>query len=202
MINRVNNNDVSFGQKYRVILSQACPRTCEGCINTVKGVLGNAQPLHDLRKLNSNGDDIIITGGDPAVYPKLQKAIDILHENNPFAKLFIYSSKVNQNLLKALPKVDGLSFTLHDGLTKSDVKEFDALQHIIKRMKRVNPSKDFSFRLAIDDRIDTSKLPLDEKLYTRLNVFKWLTPKEIMAQKDRNFGCPADEQLVLLKKLV
>jgi hypothetical protein len=54
-----------------------------------------------------------------------------------------------------------------------------------------------SYRLYIDSRLDKD-VAIEPNLYTRVNKIKWMNEEEILAQKDRNFGCPADEELVIL----
>ena len=197
MHNNSIHSNISFSQKYRVILTQKCPRTCPGCINTVDGVLNKAKHL-TLPEIKADGDDIVLTGGDPAIYPKLQQVIEELRNINPLSKLFVYSSKVTKLLLSSMEKLDGVTFTLHYPLSLKDINEFNLFQKTARSIKAKKPEK--SYRLCVDSRINQKELSIDKDLYSRLDTIKWMNREEILAQKDRNFGCPKDEQLVLLKE--
>lgn len=194
--NNSRGNEISFKQKYRVILTKACPRHCPDCVNTVDGVLEQAKRMN-LADIFANGDDIVLTGGEPGIYPRLIEDINTLKKNNPLSKLFIYASVVTKKLLNAMEKVDGVSFTLHYPLTESDKKGFYLFQDKIKQIKSQTPNK--TYRLYSDSRIKEKELNIEDNLYARHNRIKWMNAQEILSQKDRNFGCPVDEQLVLLK---
>ena len=44
--NNYNNyNNITFEQKYRVILTMNCPRTCKDCINTFEPVIKRAEKV-------------------------------------------------------------------------------------------------------------------------------------------------------------
>ena len=188
------NYNLNFGQKYRVILTKKCPRQCLDCINTFDPVISKAKKIK-LDQIKSSGDDIILTGGEPGIYPYLEEVVEKLRGQNPDAKMFIYSALANKKIIDILPKVDGLSFTLHDDASELDIASFLKLQKRMKELKTQYPEK--SYRLYIDSRLE-KEFPIEENLYTRVNKIKWMNEEEILAQKDRNFGCPADEELVLL----
>ena len=126
-----NNYNLNFGQKYRVILTKKCPRACLDCINTFDPVISQAKKVN-LSQIKSEGDDIVLTGGEPGIYPYLEQVIEKLKGQNPDSKMFIYSALANKKIMDVLPKVDGLSFTLHDDATDIDIASFLKLQ---KRMK-------------------------------------------------------------------
>ena len=188
------NYNINFGQKYRVILTKKCPRQCIDCINNFDPVINKAKKIN-LEQIKSNGDDIVLTGGEPGIYPQLENVVEKLHGQNPDAKIYIYSALANKRISDILPKVDGLSFTLHDDASELDIASFLKLQKRMKEIKNKYPEK--SYRLYIDSRLDKD-IPIELDLYTRVNKMKWMNEEEILAQKDRNFGCPADEELVIL----
>ncbi len=188
------NYNTYFGQKYRVILTKQCPRQCLDCINSFDPVINKAKKIN-LEEIKSSGDDIVLTGGEPGIYPHLENVVEKLREQNPNAKMYIYSALANKKIIDILPKVDGLSFTLHDDASELDIASFLKLQERIKELKDKYPEK--SYRLYIDSRLDKD-IQIEPNLYTRVNKIKWMNEEEILAQKDRNFGCPADEELVIL----
>ncbi len=194
-MNVVNNNySLNFGQKYRVILTKKCPRQCLDCINTFDPVINKAKKVK-LEQIKSEGDDIVLTGGEPGIYPYLEKVVEKLKTQNPDSKMYIYSALANKKIMDILPNVDGLSFTLHDDASEIDIASFLKLQKRMKELKEKYPEK--SYRLYIDSRLDKD-VKIEPNLYTRVNKIKWMNEEEILAQKDRNFGCPADEELVIL----
>ena len=129
-----NNYNLNFGQKYRVILTKKCPRQCLDCINTFDPVISKAKKVK-LEQIKSQGDDIVLTGGEPGIYPYLEKVVEKLKTQNPDSKMFIYSALANKKIMDILPNVDGLSFTLHDDASEIDIASFLKLQKRMKELK-------------------------------------------------------------------
>ena len=116
--------------KYRVILWPDCPRSCEYCCN-------KQYNLQELPILDILGDldhitEIILTGGEPLLYPEvLWYIIDKiglrLQGRTP---IYVYTTLMHPDaFVHTLYRVDGITLTLHDN---ADIASFHELQHYIK----------------------------------------------------------------------
>lgn len=190
-----NNNyrphQISFGAKVRLLITLACSRHCKGCCNTYEEIMKHNKkaPLEAIK----NYDEVMITGGEPSEYGGLKKVLATLRAQNPNGKLYLYSARVNKNLIEALPLVDGLHFTLHEGSTLKDIQDFKKLQKILLR-KFANSGK--SFRLYIDSRVE-QPVTIYPSLFSRVESKKWLSEEELIANS-KNFGLPSDEELIIM----
>ena len=104
--------------KLRLLLWDNCNRSCPGCCNKD----------WDLKALPVCEDfspykEILLTGGEPLLYPYLTRLIisDIRETSN--SRIFVYTAKVDnlKEALRTLNDLDGMTVTLH---TQEDVKPF------------------------------------------------------------------------------
>lgn len=104
-------------RKARLIVTNKCPKNCVGCCN--KDWKG--EPAKKME--NFDFDKILITGGEPMLFP--QKLIDLCIDirSNSKAKLILYTAKTNQlmMLMIIMHYVDGLTVTIHED---SDIQSF------------------------------------------------------------------------------
>lgn len=135
-------------KKLRLLFTKDCEKNCKGCCN-------KDWDLDSLLEVDHfNYDEILITGGEPMLYPlsliELVKKIRL----RSGAKIILYTAKCNNVLIKIIEKyLDGVTVTLHE---QSDVQFFKKLN---KRM--------------LNDKIFLNK-------FLRLNIFKNIKlPKNI-----------------------
>lgn len=133
----------------RLLVWEHCNRNCDGCCN--KDIdLNKLQVITDY----TGYDEILITGGEPLLYPK--KIINIVYNigiYNPTAKIYVYTAYTDDvaAFYDILGVTDGITLTLHE---QSDVNEnFRAIDTIVKYM--------------------------DSKKSLRLNVFKGIDVGDI-----------------------
>ena len=97
--------------KLRLLLFKDCNRKCPGCCN-------KDWDLDNLPICNSfkEYEEIILTGGEPMLKPDLiLKVIDKIKEENPTAKIIMYTAFLNSpKLIEIVNKLDGITFTLHE----------------------------------------------------------------------------------------
>jgi len=124
-------------KKLRLLLWETCNRTCPGCCNHDWDL--TALPVATLEMLSTQ-DVVILTGGEPLLFPdRLHAAIRWVRKSCR-AEVYIYTAKVNslESAVGVLAAVDGITVTLHE---QSDVKPFlrfaDAVDGI-QRSKQVN----------------------------------------------------------------
>jgi len=138
----------------RLLLWEECPRNCSGCCNKD----WDLKTLPCVRVADYVGyDEIILTGGEPMLYPC--KLLQIIHALRSWseAKLYLYTAQCQPALLSMLHYVDGLTVTLHE---QSDVANFDLFNSFRREMFDKYGKK--SLRLNIFKGIDTSELNLED----------------------------------------
>lgn len=166
-------------KKLRLLITDKCPRSCAGCCNKDWDL--NALPIcTDF----SGYDEIMLTGGEPMLYPDLvNRVLYEIARVNPDALTIMYTARLSSpkdtsNLYYMLHKLGGITVTLHE---QSDVYAF-AL---------------FNLYLATEDRVKKS---------LRLNVFKgielpsldltgWQIKDNIVWLKD----CPLPQDEVFMR---
>ena len=101
-------------KKLRLLITKKCNRTCEGCCN--KDYDLDALPvITDFTKY----DILLITGGEPMLYPHLVKHVcQLARAQNYKIKIIVYTAKTRfiYELLGMLSEtfIDGITFTCHD----------------------------------------------------------------------------------------
>ncbi len=168
----------------RLLFTAKCNRNCLGCVN-------KDWNLQNLPKINSfDFDEIIITGGEPLLFPEQLigyiKAIRAISK----AKIYVYTAMTVVNgtfkpFYDILPYVDGVTLTLHNQ------KDADNFKHVLYSMEYDNWPKDYienkSFRLNVFKGIE---LPINFRAF-----YKWKVKKDIIWIKD----CPLPENEVFMQ---
>lgn len=125
-----------MSKKLRLLVTDKCNRRCEGCCN-------KEWDLHNLLVCNPEDygkfDEIILTGGEPMLYPdRVVRTIhDIRREGS--AKVYVQTAKVDDvyETERVLYWSDGMTVTLHD---QSDVEPFLAFDRIAEMWMKKNMS--------------------------------------------------------------
>ena len=144
-------------KKLRLLLWDECNRACDGCCN--KGF--------DLPNLPVCGsykgyDLIMLTGGEPMLYPDRLKTVIGEIRGETDARIVLYTAKTDDAdaLIEIAGLLDGLTVTLHD---PSDVKPFLAFDDRFARHRIYHAGtnrKDQTFRLNVfsEARIDPGEI--------------------------------------------
>jgi organic radical activating enzyme len=110
----------------RLLMTKDCQRACPGCVN-------KDWQLDKLAVCDSykGYDEIIITGGEPMLdVVKLMRIVYQIREENPKAKIYVYTSYTERftRIACVLYNVDGITLTLHD---QKDVIHFEKLDAML-----------------------------------------------------------------------
>ncbi len=109
----------------RLLLWADCERSCEGCCN--KHFDLGALPVATGSEIE-NADEILLTGGEPMLYPAaVLNIIRGLKEKAPNAKIILYTAELRKplELFYLMCFLDGLTVTVHaEPLADSDAERF------------------------------------------------------------------------------
>lgn len=157
----------------RLLVTEHCDRTCKGCCN--KDFELSALPVCEDY---AGYDMILLTGGEPMLYP--QKLRDIIRDIRAVtqAQLILYTAYAHNPMLlrDMLRLVDGMTLTLH---TRKDVYPFRALNELSKEVQGK------SLRLNV-----FRGIPLPEGDYSN-----WLIKQDIQWIKD----CPLPKDEIFMR---
>jgi hypothetical protein len=156
-------------KKLRLLLTEECNRSCEGCCNndwdlqSLNQVDWGALPLYK---------EVMITGGEPMLKPKGLFNIVSMIRAYAFVPIYLYTAKTNVPLalVAALAIVDGITLTIHE---QADVNNFVEFWWYAKQLPDI---KQKSLRLNIFKGIDMSNV----------NTRGWKIQDEMVWMKD----CP------------
>lgn len=146
-------------KKLRLLFTKDCNRSCPGYCNKD----WNLDALKQVKHFNY--DEILITGGEPLLYPK--KLIGYIQAIRAIskAKIYIYTALTVQNrtfkpIYDVIKVVDGITLTLH---VQMDIQ---GLKHVLYSIKYdTKTQKAFenkSLRLNVFKGIDISELDLSD----------------------------------------
>jgi organic radical activating enzyme len=175
-----------MNNKLRLFLWEECDRDCTGCCNKDYDI--ESIPLY--KGNYKEFDEILLTGGEPMLYPaRLSNIIDYIKSKTD-AKIILYTAKFElPDIVYIINVLDGITVTFH---SQKDVDNFE--KAFIKAVGYFgddfeNLIKDRSFRINSFVDIDISKL---EKLYS----YKYFKIK-----KDINWikNCPLPKGEVLYR---
>lgn len=116
-----------MSSKIRLIVTNVCNRKCPGCCNVGwKGPQPKPMTLEDLTEY----DTIIITGGEPLLYP--EKVYQLMDEFD-FQNFILYTASIcdEQSLSEIFfhPNLSGITYTIHD---QKGLDEFERFNKILK----------------------------------------------------------------------
>jgi pyruvate-formate lyase-activating enzyme len=155
-------------------MTQECNRSCVGCCN-------KDWDLDALPKCyNYAGyDEILITGGEPMLYPeRVKKIVKEIRAENSTAKIYMYTAQSIDwsTFIELLTVLDGITLTLH---TQADVVPFLRLNEQLNTRWPITITK--SLRLNVFDGI----------FYADRHIVFWNIKDGIEWIKDRPL--PTDE---------
>lgn len=179
--------------KARVLITEDCNRNCTGCCNNFESIMQHAQYIDTLYELPQFLTEIMISGGEPMLYPERTLRITReLRDQYPLSKIYLYSSFYNKNLEEIIPLLDGFQYTIHEGATESDLVLLDKLQELLENHRK--DWHDKSFRLYIDDKVDLPVRVLPN-VWNKAKVSTWLTENELLDIQPN--GIPEGELLYI-----
>lgn len=165
-------------RKARLIVTRACNRSCAGCCNGYigKGTIpeprrvGGIEPLMDY-------EEVMITGGEPALVPMLSVAIaESLRRKGFRGRILMYSATFDRDFYEKIsPFIDGIHFTLHAEATERDVFDFMAFQDWAFHSRSVTGV--MSLRAYIDPRVK-GEVVIRPGIFQRLEVKPWINEGE------------------------
>ncbi len=134
-------------EKARVIITFECKRSCENCCNKYTSIMKNAISINNLNELD-NYDEISITGGEPMLNCiRTSNIIKYLRNRNPNRLIYLYTAFYSDSMSNIINLVDGIQFSLHDGVSTQDISGFVKFQEDIKDINK-------SFRLYVEPTIE------------------------------------------------
>ena len=127
--------------KLRLLLFEDCNRNCPGCCNK-DWDLKNLPVEKDF----SEYDIVMLTGGEPMLYPHLVLAMIGEVRKQSEAQVYVYTAKVDDLVSSAivLDRADGITLTLH---TQDDVEKFLHFNTLISQSPSLKEGK--SLRLNV-----------------------------------------------------
>ena len=95
--------------KLRLLVTDKCPRHCDGCCNK-DWDLANLPVVESF----AGYDEILLTGGEPMRDAFLLVCIIAeIRQQNPAAKIYLYTAEPSRELRKILHLIDGVTVTIH-----------------------------------------------------------------------------------------
>jgi len=173
-------------KKLRLLITEKCNRNCEGCCN-------KDWDLNKLETISTHGemvkfinyDEIILTGGEPMLFPdRVQEIAHTVRMLNHNIKVFMYTAKPNKKVIELLLSnfLDGITVTLHEQADVEAFKEFASSLKLYLIMNRTNVK---TLRLNIFAGIDISGL----------NLINWKVKYNIKWLKN----CPLPKDEIFMK---
>jgi hypothetical protein len=118
-------------------------------------------------------DEIMITGGEPTMAPVITGIVTgILRENNPDAKIYLYTASYTSLIDRIIHRLDGVHYTLHT-FTSEDREKYLGMCRLAARYRGKK-----SFRLYIQPTID-KLVEICPCLWARVEVKPWIGPDEM-----------------------
>lgn len=144
-----------MNKKLRLLVTAECPNKCPMCCN-------NRFDLKQLPVVESLAgyEEIMITGGEPLLFPKDIQTLCIFLKNRSNAKIYIYTANFDIEAFDITSvMVDGYVYTPH---SKKDVDEFLKLNDYL--LEGHGPISPLSLRLNIFPEVETF-IPKNTDLY-------------------------------------
>ena len=154
-------------KKLRLLVTKECPLSCSGCCN-------NDWDLDNLgvfdTKTAADYSLIMITGGEPLLYPDRLIALITDIRTRSCAQIIIYTSTYKiDDLIKVLGVCDGITITLHN---QEQIPTFYKLHNNLLRYGYEHKSK--SLRLNVFDGVGIMMPPEIYRHWQVKDGIKWV----------------------------
>ena len=163
--------------KARIIMTFECPRKCTYCCNEYHSIIngGVKASLWDI--LDEKPSEILITGGEPILYPNLIKTISRQAYLNDIPT-YLYTAfwnpaRTDSELEAIISEVNGIHYTLHAATGSNEIQEFYRFQIMINQEK----FKHKSFRLFVHSEV-RHPIEIHPWLYKRIESKQWIDEKD------------------------
>lgn len=174
--------------KVRLITTLTCTNTCSKCCNNyldIDKIMTFEEWIENNSYQANNIDELILTGGDPVLYPKNIKLL-IKDDSFYFTDLIIYSSVFDYKYWKTIfdmdimEPFDGITLSIHN---YAEMLNFQVLHSWFKKNNIYKQNIDF--RLNIFE---------DVKFKSGFDFYNWRV--KIVSWQD---DCPVPEGEILLR---
>lgn len=154
--------------KARVVITEQCNRKCDICCMKHGSV---REQMETCSEDDIHGySEIMITGGEPMLYPERVKHLAVLFaRNNSTAKIYLYTAYFRHAIREIIPYVDGIHYTLHHPLSFDDLSGFNQFQALADTYRH----RGKTFRLYIDPRVGLG-VKIVPCVWARVEVKPWL----------------------------
>lgn len=174
----------------RLLVTEQCDRTCDGCCNTYARVMKQMRTIDSLDSL-ADFDEVCITGGEPMLVPnRTRECITQLRELG-VPTIYLYTALWTSEFREIAEMVDGVHFTLHWPLDWKTDQEFGLVQHNLWMIGSG------SHRLYVDSRINTP-VPVRPCIWSRVEMSAWLTEIDLFLRNGPT-GLPPGEKMFIWK---
>ena len=192
MTQEKNQKEAIMKTKARLIVTHLCPRSCSYCCNKSKKTMDSAIEIKNLADLK-DFKEIMITGGEPLLYQKIDVLMEELAKNNPEVKLYLYTA-FYKDVLNTCMKNDnlvGIQYTVHEKATAADIGRFKAMQGTILLSEVFSKRALRSKRLVVHDSVSIA-LPILPSAWNKIRVKSEWKPSDIDCR-------PKEEELFIFK---
>lgn len=163
--------------KIRLIVTDKCPKNCEGCCNKDHVAEKRKKFDRDAFMISlmeyDNCKELIITGGEPMLFPS--EVINLLMETKvkrPDVKRYMYTALTKDpvKLLFILQLLDGLVVTIHD---QEDWEPFIKFNKMLMEMRLLHKDylKDVSLRLHV---FTKDNIPTVDLSFWKVKFIEWI----------------------------
>lgn len=152
----------------RILLTLKCNRSCYYCCNEKSGTsetLAGAIPVEIYDTSFQQFDSVVISGGEPLLFPSKVKQLASHIKNNADIPIFLQTALFTKHLPEIMQLIDGVTFTIHQQTKPKDVNRFMEIQELAKSM----PGK--SFRLNVHYGFEGGIIPIQPTAWKEIRFF-------------------------------
>lgn len=144
----------------RLLVTENCNRNCDGCYNKQFDI-PNLPEVSSLEEL-SQYDEIILTGGEPMLYPVATIAlVSKIKVTYPKKTVYVYTADITNitQVMSLLNVSDGITVTLHE---PKDLEDFYAFNKYLRLVIPAIKQKSLRLNVFSDIKVDTTWHDMDE----------------------------------------
>ncbi len=169
----------------RLITTRQCNRHCWYCCNNQEHIETAWKDVM-LDDVTGKYELYILTGGEPLMMSQFDRTLHVVdsiwekYYNDEHAicpQIVIYTSICSLRLPEIMPKIHGITYSVHYNWDAHDLSMFKRFQTYAEFYD------EHSFRLNIDNTLQT-ELPLNTSVWTRIQSFEPLNPCPIPEGED------------------
>lgn len=155
--------------------------------------MSTAKYINSLNELPQDLSEILITGGEPMLFPdKTLEIIKTLKTKYIHVPVYLYIALYDKKVKDIIEIIDGVQYSIHSECTEKDIELLNEFQNLLLRNKYTNKS----FRLFIDIKVSRF-ISINPSIWNSIRISKWFSEKELLDKQPN--GLPLDESLFILK---